>query len=49
MHVEDLIEVERQLGYRYELAGADHYQRVCPKCRRALVAVAQARRFEGAR
>jgi hypothetical protein len=46
--VEDLIAVERELGYRYELApgagGADeatHYQRVCPACRRALVGIAQ--------
>ncbi len=46
LHIEDLVEVERQLGYRYELgAGADHYQHVCPKCRRTLLAVAQARRF----
>jgi hypothetical protein len=47
MQVEDLILVERQLGYRYELsqsaAGADHYQRICPPCRRALLALAQGR------
>jgi hypothetical protein len=43
MHVEDLIAVERQLGYRYELPGTDsgHYQWVCPRCRRALLALAQ--------
>jgi hypothetical protein len=43
MHVEDLITVERQLGYRYELPGPDggHYQWVCPRCRRALLALAQ--------
>ena len=43
MHVEDLITVERQLGYRYELSGLDggHYQWVCPRCRRALLALAQ--------
>ncbi len=43
MHVEDLIEVERQLGYRYEMSGkpADHYQRICPRCRRLAVALAQ--------
>jgi len=45
MHVEDLIGVERQLGYRYEMAGesgsTDHYQRVCPPCRRAMLALAQ--------
>jgi hypothetical protein len=45
MHVEDLIEVERQLGYRYEMdqGPADHYQRVCPRCRRVSLAVAQGR------
>ncbi len=45
MHVEDLILVERQLGYRYEMPGspADHYQRICPKCRRAMLALAQGR------
>jgi hypothetical protein len=42
--VEDLITVERALGFRYELAsgeGAEHYQRVCPRCRRALFGLAQ--------
>ncbi len=45
MHVDDLVEVERQLGYRYELdAGpAEHYQLVCPRCRRTSLAVAQER------
>jgi hypothetical protein len=43
MHVEDLIEVEAALGYRYEAPASEveHYQRVCPRCRRALVALAQ--------
>ncbi len=42
-HVEDLIEVERQLGYRYEMKDgpADHYQRICPRCRRVSLALAQ--------
>jgi hypothetical protein len=42
MHVEDLIAVERQLGYRYEIddAGTRHYQWICPPCRRALVCLA---------
>src|SRR5690606_14540250 len=43
MQVEDLITVERQLGYRYEtpgIEGVDHYQRVCPRCRRAMLALA---------
>jgi hypothetical protein len=42
MHVEDLIAVEQRLGYRYEMPGpAEHYQRVCPRCRRAMLALAQ--------
>ena len=42
-HVEDLIEVERQLGYDYELPGtaAGHYQRICPACRRKMLALSQ--------
>ena len=54
MHVEDLIGVERELGYRYELAprgesGPDHYQWVCPPCRRATFAAAQALAWKGVR
>ena len=43
MQIDDLITVERQLGYSYELdnGGADHYQRVCPRCRRSMLAIAQ--------
>jgi ribosomal protein L40E len=43
MHVEDLIEVERKLGYRYETADdqVGHYQWICRRCRRALLALAQ--------
>jgi len=43
MHVEDLIAVERELGFSYEIAGspAEHYQWICPPCRRASFAVAQ--------
>jgi hypothetical protein len=42
MHVEDLIGVEAELGYRYTLAGAvAHYQWICPRCRRALFGLAQ--------
>ena len=45
MHVEDLIKVERELGYRYETADGqiEHYQWICPRCRRALLALAQGR------
>jgi hypothetical protein len=41
--VRDLIAVERDLGFRYELSGpgATHYQQVCPACRRALFGLAQ--------
>ena len=42
MHVEDLIEVERKLGYQYEIDGPDeHYQWICPPCRRAALSIAQ--------
>jgi hypothetical protein len=47
LHIEDLIAVERELGYRYEMEGerpgepADHYQWVCPRCRRKLFGLAQ--------
>jgi len=51
MHVEDLIEVERELGYRYEIPGSDteHYQWICPPCRRASFATAQGLLWSGAR
>lgn len=44
MHIEDLITVEKQLGYRYEMADApaQHYQWLCPLCRRAMVCLAHA-------
>jgi hypothetical protein len=42
MPVEDLVRVERELGYRYEAEGdVEHYQWICPRCRRALLAIAQ--------
>jgi hypothetical protein len=51
MHVEDLIAVERQLGYRYEIPGSDaeHYQWICPPCRRASYGMAQALLWRGRR
>ncbi len=51
MHVLDLIEVERQLGYRYELPGseAEHYQWVCPPCRRTTFGIAQGLAWRGHR
>jgi hypothetical protein len=50
-HIVDLIEVERQLGYRYELAGnpAEHYQWICPPCRRVTFAVAHGLLWSGRR
>jgi hypothetical protein len=42
--VRDLITVERELGFAYEMdasMGADHYQQICPRCRRALFGLAQ--------
>jgi nitrate/nitrite transporter NarK len=40
MMVDDLITVERELGFTYEMPGG-HYQNVCPRCRRALFGLAQ--------
>jgi hypothetical protein len=39
--VADLAIVERELGFRYELTDGGHYQRICPRCRRALYGLAQ--------
>jgi NNP family nitrate/nitrite transporter-like MFS transporter len=41
MMVSDLQQVERELGFAYELDGGGHYQQVCPRCRRALFGLAQ--------
>jgi hypothetical protein len=51
MHVLDLIEVERQLGYRYEIPNndAEHYQWICPPCRRASFVMAQGLMWSGVR
>jgi len=48
MQVEDLIEIERRLGYRYETPGAsaEHYQWICPRCRRVLPALVQGRLWQ---
>lgn len=50
IQVDDLIAVERELGYRYETAeGPDaHYQRVCPACRRKIFALANHAAWFGA-
>ncbi|OFW12795.1 MAG: hypothetical protein A3F70_09540 [Acidobacteria bacterium RIFCSPLOWO2_12_FULL_67_14] len=42
--VADLITVERELGFAYEMdtpQGRAHYQEICPRCRRALYGLAQ--------
>ena len=51
MMVRDLAVVERQLGFRYEMdhPRAEHYQQVCPKCRRALFGLAQGAMWSGNR
>lgn len=54
MHAQDLIDVERRLGFDYRIdrtngGVTDHYQRVCPPCRRALVAAAQGAAWRGVR
>ena len=51
MHVEDLIRVEAELGYRYEIngPGVEHYQWICPPCRRAIFALAQGRLWQSRR
>jgi nitrate/nitrite transporter NarK len=44
MMVRDLMIVERELGFAYEMGastGAEHYQQICPRCRRALFGLAQ--------
>lgn len=43
MHIEDLIKVERELGFSYEVPGTsvEHYQWICPPCRRAALFTAQ--------
>lgn len=49
-HVDDLIDLQKELGYRYELDQvADHYQMVCPRCRRATLVHAQGTRWSSVR
>ena len=47
MMVRDLMSVERDLGFSYEMPdrSVDHYQRICPRCRRALFGLAQGREW----
>ncbi|MBL8784771.1 MAG: hypothetical protein JNJ59_07735, partial [Deltaproteobacteria bacterium] len=58
-HVHDLITVSAELGYDYRMpdpappsasiASVEHYQWICPPCRRASLALAQSRRWAGVR
>jgi ribosomal protein S27AE len=47
MMIRDLITVERDLGFSYEMPGSavDHYQQICPRCRRSLFGLAQGREW----
>jgi hypothetical protein len=49
MHVEDLIKVEEQLGFNYAMDDGkiEHYQWICPPCRRAMLVLAQGRAWQG--
>lgn len=49
MQIQDLEEVEDQLGFDYRLGKGGHYQEVCPPCRRTLVGLAQGELWKGAR
>src|SRR5262249_15212380 len=48
MQIEDLIKIEKALGFQYEMeqGETDHYQRICPRCRRAMLAMAQGREWQ---
>jgi hypothetical protein len=51
MHIEDLKQVEHQLGFSYEVRGIDgvtHYQDICPRCRRAMFSLAHGKLRAGA-
>jgi hypothetical protein len=49
MMIEDLITVERELGFNYDVSDPDteHYQWVCPRCRRAMLGLAQGAMWAG--
>jgi hypothetical protein len=49
--IDDLEVVTAELGYRYEMPGRPegHYQRICPRCRRVTLAVAQGGLWRDAR
>jgi ribosomal protein L37AE/L43A len=41
MHVNDLKQVQAEVGIHYRLADGTHYQDICPACRRKNVALTQ--------
>jgi ribosomal protein S27AE len=45
--VRDLMAVERELGFSYDMTGSRvaHYQQICPRCRRSLFGLAQGREW----
>ena len=47
MMIRDLITVERDLGFSYEMPGTPvvHYQQICPRCRRSLLGLVQGREW----
>lgn len=47
LHVTDLEEVLGELGFRYENDEVGNYQRLCPACRRRLIARSQSARVSG--
>lgn len=51
LKLEDLITIERQLGYDYSMPGTptEHYQWICPRCRRAMLVLAQSDLWRGIR
>lgn len=47
MHVNDMVKVQAQLGYAYEMEqGARHYQEVCPRCRRLMLGISQGKLWQ---
>jgi hypothetical protein len=44
--IRDLVTVERELGFAYEMPRG-HYQQICPRCRRALFGLAQGALWRG--
>lgn len=51
LHITDLIQVEKELGYDYNIPDSEvaHYQWICPPCRRTSVAQAQSQLWQTAR